>query len=397
MRVAHTSDWHAGRVFKQVPRTPELEEVLANLGDDLERERVELLLVSGDVFDTGAPSAQAERLVFSFFKRVGGAGIRTVVIAGNHDNAARMEAWGRLTELVDVTVVERPVPRDEGGLVEVATASGERALVAAVPFAHPRYFVSALEMALGREQGAGPRISGDTAARQSYAEGLRGVVEHLAGGFAPDAVNLLMLHTHLVGAVFSGSERQVHLGDEWAATPQALPAQAQYVALGHIHRPQRVEAAPAPAFYAGSPLQLDFGEAGEKKSWRLVDVRAGQPAHVEAVPYRGGRRLVRVSADLPTLEADAERLRREDALLWVRVPLLFPDSELNAKVRQLLPNAVKVEASLPAPTDAAASDRPPTGASERELFRAFYRSRKGGEPPEALLAAFDTFLHDAQE
>jgi exonuclease SbcD len=397
MRIAHTSDWHAGRVFKQVARLPELAAVLEAMGDDLEREKVELLLVSGDVFDSGAPSADAERLVFSFFRRVGRAGLRTVVIAGNHDNASRMEAWGRLAELVDVTVVERPRSRDEGGLVELATRGGERAQVAAVPFAAPRLFVSALEAAQGRTDAAGQRLPGETVARQSYAEGLAAVVANLSEGFRPDAVNLLMLHTHLTGAVFSGSERQVHLGDDWAATPQAIPSRAQYVALGHIHNPQRVEAASAPALYAGSPLQMDFGEEGEDKSFVLVDARAGQPARIERVPYRGGRRLRRLRADLETLERDAPALRESGDLLALSVPLRTADPELNARVRRLLPNAVRVEAEVEAASGAAATLRPAAGTSERELFRAYQRARRGSEPPEELMRAFDELLHGCQD
>src|SRR6185295_5096371 len=93
MKIAHTSDWHAGRAFKRIDRLPELGAVLEHMGDRLEREQVDVLLVSGDVFDSGAPVAEAERMVFGFFKRLGRAGIQTVVIAGNHDSPARVEAW----------------------------------------------------------------------------------------------------------------------------------------------------------------------------------------------------------------------------------------------------------------------------------------------------------------
>src|SRR5688572_29503835 len=165
MRIAHTSDWHAGRIFKQVPRLPELEEILSNLGDDLEREKIDLLLMSGDVFDTGSPRPEAERAVFRFFKRVGQAGIPTVVIAGNHDNAARIEAWGALAELASVRAVARPCPADRGGLQTIVTRSGEKALVAAVPFASPGDLVSALEVA-----------DSDTSSKQRYADGMRGIV-----------------------------------------------------------------------------------------------------------------------------------------------------------------------------------------------------------------------------
>jgi len=109
------------------------------------------------------------------------------------------------------------------------------------------------------------------------APGMRTLVAQYARRFRADAVNLLCLHTHLDGAVFTGSERRVHLGEAWACAPHALPATAQYIALGHIHRPQRVPA-PSPAEYAGSPLQLDYGEAGESKSFVRIDATPGRPA-----------------------------------------------------------------------------------------------------------------------
>jgi len=280
MRILHTSDWHAGRVWKGVDRLPELAAVLENIGNFVEHDSIDLVLMSGDVFDSGVPSAEAERLVFGFLKRIGGAGAHTIVIAGNHDYPARLDAWGILAELVNVHVIGRPRRAEAGGVIEVTNGAGETAVVACVPFAPPRAFVSAFELA-----------ASETEARQRYADSLRAVVEHLAVRFRPEAVNLLMAHTHLEGAILSGSERQVHIGEEWAASAQALPAFAHYVALGHIHKPQRIETAPAPTYYAGSPLQLDFGEVGEEKSFVVIDARPRQPARVERVPYRGGTPL----------------------------------------------------------------------------------------------------------
>ena len=114
MLIVHTSDWHAGRLWKGIDRLDELEAVLAHCGDFIERERADLLLMTGDVFDTRGPSAAAERAVFRFFRRVGRAGTRTVVIAGNHDDPLRLDAWGTLAELVEVTTVARPRRANEG-------------------------------------------------------------------------------------------------------------------------------------------------------------------------------------------------------------------------------------------------------------------------------------------
>lgn len=386
MRLAHSSDWHAGRVLKRVERLPELAAVLENLGDDLEREKVDVLLMSGDVFDSGAPVADAERVVFSFFKRLGRAGIESVVIAGNHDSPARMEAWSGLAELVGVHAVARPRPCDKGGLVTLA-AGGATLRVAAVPFASPIHFFSALELA-----------EGETRPHQRYADGLKQIVQNVTGGFRPDAVNVLMLHTHVEGAAFSGSERRVHLGEEWAATPQAIPATAHYVALGHIHKPQLLETAPSPAQYAGSPLQMDFGETGEDKSFVLVDARPGQPARMERVGYRGGRRLRRVRASLAELERDRARLADPGTLLWVSIPLDAPDPDINARVRGLLPNALRVEVELPVSSlfDPRAAAARAQALEPAELFAAFVRKARGEAAlePELLAAFRELYAHE---
>src|SRR6516162_1233049 len=165
MLIVHTSDWHAGRLWKGIDRLPELEAVLENLADFIEHEHVDLLLMSGDVFDSRGPSAAAERAVFRFFRRVGKSGTKTAVIAGNHDDPLRLEAWGTLAEFVNVATVARPRPADRGGVIELDVRSGERAIIAAVPFAKTSDLVSAMDMA-----------NDDTAAHQRYAEGMRRIV-----------------------------------------------------------------------------------------------------------------------------------------------------------------------------------------------------------------------------
>jgi exonuclease SbcD len=375
MRFVHTSDWHAGRTWKGRDRSDELGAVLEHLADYLARERIELLLVSGDVFDSGAPVAHAEKLVFGFFKRVGQAGTKSVVIAGNHDSPARIEAWGTLAELVDVHAVGVPRPIARGGVIAFETRDRERVNVAVVPFAPTRTLVTALELA-----------DDDTQARQRYGTEMGRIIDHLATSFRADAVNLLVAHTHLEGASFSGSERRVHLGDEWAATPQVLPSTAHYVALGHIHKPQRIPAATARTEYAGSPLQLDFGEIGEEKSFVVVDARPRQPVVVERVPYRGARSLKDVRATLAELERDATALR-EQGWLRVKVPLPARDTELNAKVRRLLPNAVSVDDELPeaqAPKEVLHT----SSMSPTEAYRAYFESEHGTIPEDAVVEKF---------
>jgi len=383
VRIVHTSDWHAGRVWKRIDRLPELADVLEHLGDFLESQRIDLLLMSGDVFDSGAPHPAAERLVFGFLKRIGRAGVQSVVIAGNHDSPARLQAWGTLAELVGVQAVAFPRRRQDGGLIEVGSRSGERARVAAVPFAAPRRLISALDLS-GEE----------TRAKQKYDQGMREIIAHLVGGFEAETINLVMAHTHLQGAIVSGSERQVHLGEEWATTPQGLPSTAHYIALGHIHRPQRMESAPAPAHYAGSPLQLDFGEAGEAKSFLLIDARARQPAHIERVPYQGGLPLRSLRKNLDELEREAPRLSTQ-GWLRVTVPMSGADPDLNSRVRRLVPNVVSVQIELPERAEEDRS-RPPPGSQPRDLYLAYCRERHHAPPEKELAETFDRLLEEAE-
>jgi DNA repair protein SbcD/Mre11 len=382
MRVVHTSDWHAGRIWKGIDRANELEAVLDDLAEFLQRERVELLLVSGDVFDNGAPVAKAEKLVFAFFKRIGKAGTRSIVIAGNHDSPARIEAWGLLAELVGVYALGSPRPAEHGGVLRLHSCDGDPLNVAVIPFAPSRQLVTAAELA-----------GNETDARQRYADGFATIVERLCRQYRADSINLLMAHTHLQGAVLANSERQVHVGDDWAATPQVLPSNAHYIALGHIHRPQRIDAAAAPAEYAGSPMQLDFGEIGQEKSFVFFDAKPRQPVHPERVPYRGARPLHGVRATLPELERDAARLRE---LGWLRVEVLLerriPD--LNAVVRRMLPDAVSVQEVLPPPA-AVLDVVHASGMSPSEAYRVYFESEHG-HPAEDVLVDKFTSLYDEQ-
>ncbi len=323
-------------------------------------------------------------MVFRFLRRVGRAGTKTVAIAGNHDSAVRMEAWGTLAELVDVHAVGQPRAADRGGVITISSRSGERAVVAAVPWAPVRSIVSALEI-----------VTDENGARQHYARWMKQLIEHLSARFAPDAINLLIAHAHIDGAALSGSERKAHLGAGWVISPQALVSRAHYVALGHIHRPQMIEAAPSPACYAGSPIQLDFGEAGEHKSFVVIDVHPGQAARIERVPYRGGTPLRQVRATLAELEQESDTLSKS-GWLKVIVPLAAPDPDLGAKVRRLLPNAVVVDYD-PLRDEIVPSQVDQAGLAPAELFRVYFRDQHGTEPDQALVEVFERMHQMARE
>ncbi len=373
MKIVHTSDWHVGRRWKGIQRLDELEAVLDHLASFIEEHAIDIVLHTGDVFDSRNPPAEAEQLVNRFLVRVGRTGAQMLVLAGNHDDPLRFDARSLLTEFVNVQIIGRPRTASRGGTRTLVTRGGETAVVAALPFASPGAWVSALDLA-GEEAGA----------RKKYAEMFHLAVEDLCGAYQPDAVNLLMAHTHIEGALFGESERRVHIGEDWAAAPEALPSTASYIALGHMHKPQKIDG-PRPAWYAGSLLQMDFGEAGEEKSFIVVTASPGQAATVEHVPYEGGLPLVDLRAPLAELEETADRYRT--GWLRVTVPLTERDPDLNRKVRELLPNALVVRADLPEP-EAQPEVRLETGGSPVGHYGAYHRRVYQRE---ADLDVLDTF------
>jgi exonuclease SbcD len=375
MRIVHTADWHVGRVWKNLNRLDETAAVLDHLARFVLQERIDLLLMAGDVFESGSPTAEAERLVFRFFRRLGEAGIQSIVIAGNHDSAARVDAWGTLAELVGVRTVGKPRAAANGGVMEISTRGGETAVVAALPFAPVRTWVSGLQLA-----------TDGSAARGHYREMFRQAVASLSAAFRQDAVNLLIAHTHLEGALLGGSERRAHVAEDWTAAPEALPASAHYIALGHIHKPQRMARAPAPAHYAGSPLPLDFSEVGQRKVFLFIEAECGVPARIEQISYEGGKPLADVRLTLEQLDMQQAGLRSA-GWLRVTVPLEEPDPDLARKVRALVPNTVVVLAELP---ERAVQEvaRPPAGATPIELYRAYHLREHGQEPDPEVVEAF---------
>jgi exonuclease SbcD len=373
MKIVHTSDWHIGRRWKGVQRLDELAAVLDHLATFIEENSVDLVLHTGDVFESRNPPAEAEQLVNRFLIRVGQSGAHMLIIAGNHDDPLRLDARSLLTEFINVQIVGRPRAASWGGIRTLETRCGETAVIAALPFASPGAWVSALDLA-GEERSA----------RLQYARMFELAVEELSGAFRPDAVNLVMAHTHLEGALFGESERRVHIAEDWAASPQALPSTASYIALGHLHKPQKIDG-PVPTYYAGSLLQMDFGEAGEEKSFVVVTVSPGRPASIEHIPYEGGLPLVNLRTSLAELEEAADRYRT--GWLRVTVPLTEKDPDLNRKVRELLPNALVVRADLPVaeePSDLRLeTGLPPVG------HYAAYHLREHGQA--ADVAVLDTF------
>jgi exonuclease SbcD len=386
MRFLHTSDWHVGKPLRGRSRDSEyvaaLEEVLGIAKD----ERVDAVLIAGDTFDSAVPPPEAERIVFHFLGELVGAGIPAVIIAGNHDHPRRMNAYAPVLGRLGVHVIGEPVPADEGGIIELPRRDGgETAVIAALPWVSERKVRDFDDlMKEGRHA-------------EQYAEGVANMMAHLAKSFRADAVNIMIAHVLMEDARVGGpesGERPLHMGQTYVIRRQALPQTAQYIALGHVHMPQ--EAVLANAYYSGSLLQCDFGEAGQAKRVNIIDISPGRKANVTHVPLKSIRQLRNIGSAKQGVSLDEIRILTDemaDAYLkvWVKVDRPFPG--LAEQVREMLPNAVDIVVER---TDVERPEGPRLeGMSPQELFAAYYARQHESEPAPELTALFNRLLEEA--
>jgi exonuclease SbcD len=384
VKILHTADWHVGRTLRGRSRAEEHRAVLEEIADIAADEGVDVVLVCGDLFDTAAPTPEAERIVYQALLDLARTGASVVVIAGNHDNPRRLQAVEPLLDLG--RVITRPLFRSpaEGGVLEIASRAGdETAQVAVVPFLSQRHVIRA-------EQLLDPDL--DAAAHhQTYDARLRSLVEALCAGVGPDTVNLVAAHLTAAGGLLGGGDRAAHTGFAYEVGSHAFPASAHYVALGHLHRSQAVPG-PCPIHYSGSPLQLDFGEVHDTKAVMVVEAHPGAPAEVHPVELRSGRRLRTIRGTFAELEPLAGSTEDDYLKIIVREA---PRVGLADDVRQLFPEAVDVVIERPdgpAGVDGRVRRVERHGRKPTELF-ADYLGEQGIDDP-ALLGLFADVLEE---
>lgn len=381
MKLLHTSDWHVGKTIRGHSRVPEHEAVLSEIVSLSAENSVDLVIVAGDLFETATPTAEAESLVYRTLLQLLDTGTHVAVISGNHDNARRLRAVAPVFEALGrIHLVTEPTRPDDGGVVRLSMRGGDVRL-AMLPFVSKRGVVRAADI---MEAAAYENT-------QAYADRMRLLIETLTAEFGPDTVNILAAHAFVYGGQLGGGERAAHFIDEYAISAQSFPVTASYVALGHVHRPQKIPGA-APIHYCGSPLQLDFGEEDQLKQVNLVEIEPGVPPEVTPVPLSGGRELRTLRGTVAELAARSEAGAVADDA-WLRVVVNEPRrAGLADEVRELLGEGV-VDVRMDDPTPQRKQRATRRGRAPTEMFDEFLAERNVQD--ERVRAMFAELL-DAQ-
>lgn len=354
MKVLHTADWHIGKRLYGVDRTAESSAVLAEVRDVAAAEAVDAVLVAGDLLDRRLVDPACLGACLTALQAL--AEVAPVVaVTGNHDDP---DLWGHLAPYLaprGITVAGRVGGSAPDAVVSVATGAGPLH-VGALPW---------LETArLGLAAGADRR-----GAHGTYADDVAGILAVLAGELrgrrsAQGGAAALLGHLLVDGAAAGGGERELTLGISYAVTAGAVPTDLDYLALGHVHRPQRVPRVQAAGRYAGSPLALDFSEDNHAKSVAVAEI-SGDVTEVREVPLAAGRRLARIRGPLEELPRLAAA--HEGAYLFCEVELDRVALDLVREVRDLLPGALRVEPRYAAAEDDAGAAPGAEGPEPRSL------------------------------
>ena len=380
MRILHTADWHVGKKLGRIDRSTETEAVLDQLIEATRAAQADLVIVAGDLFDRALPPFLSLRLVLEALVRLADTGARVVAIPGNHDSPELFEVLAPHLAHSGVTLVHKPLAADAGGVVRVPSRDGaETAQVACFPFLHEAHVVDFMDT--------------QDAMHKSYADRVRDICKHYADAMQRSSdrttVDVLAAHFMIHGAVPSGSERELHIGEAYMARAEALPAGVHYAALGHIHKAQPAPGSSGHGRYAGSLMQLDFGETDQDKSVLLVDVTPEGKRSIEELPITAGRRLKRVEATLDDLRGQADDLH--GAILDVGVITDGPSPGLADEVREFLPDALYVRAVYE--RDDVRVERP-EGMALTDLYSAYYQERHQTQPEDELVAALHELVDE---
>lgn len=398
MRILHTADWHLGKRLETFNRLEEQREVLDEICSIAEREKVDVVLVAGDLFDTYNPPVEAVELLYRTLKRLSGNGRRPVIaIAGNHDSADRIESPDPLARECGIIFAGYPsteipvfglesglqVLRSEAGFVEIKLPRNPVPLrLLLTPYANEQRLKTFL--GIGNE---------DANLNALLKEKWQALADKYCDG---KGVNILLAHLFVMergGEIPEepDDEKPINIGTAAAIFTENIPRQVQYTALGHLHRAHTVGV--ENIVYCGSPLSYSFAEAGQQKSVAIIDAEAGQEIKVEKIVLTKGRTLHRKRFEnIP----DAVEWLAQNPGTLVELTIAC-DEFLQAGDRKSLLQAhdgiiaiiPEIKGDSPSGFSTSQIDM---GMNMNDMFRQYFKSKKSQEPNDTLMDLFKEIM-----
>ena len=379
MRILHTSDWHLGRSFHREDLLGHQGAFVDHLLEVVEAEKVDVVVVSGDVYDRALPHVDAVALADETFARLAASRADVVVSSGNHDSAQRLGFGSRLMDAAGVYV------RTDAGSVGTPVVLGDRhgdVAIHAIPYLDP----SAL---------LGPWSLGHRSHEAALSQAMARVRADLSTR-SPTTRSVVLAHAFVAGATPSESERDISVGGVSRVATSVFEG-IDYTALGHLHGRHVLADG---LRYSGSPLAYSFSEADQVKGSWLVELGATGFASATWVDAPVPRRLARLSGSLKDLLTDPALAAHEND--WVQATLTDTRRPARAmeQLRRRFPHTLVLQFPTP-PTDQRAPARPVSGTSDHAIALDFVRHVRGSKATKAesalLQEAVDACCHDPDQ
>lgn len=386
MKILHTSDWHIGKRLAGRDRLDEQRVALEEIASICDRERIDLVLVAGDVFDTFLPSAEAEDLFYESVKKIAGEERCVLLISGNHDDNIRLTAATALSEELGIYVYgnaghipklcqNRRVFPVEAGANHIVFRSGEEEVfVNVLPYPNEA------------------RLKEDKNPDEKFLDKMQRWMNAGQSENKRGLPSVFLSHLFIAGGAVSEGEREIDLGGARAVPLSALP-QCDYTALGHLHKRQSFR---GNVVYSGSILQYAFDEAGAKKSVVLFDLDREGVQNERRIELTAGKQLVRLQAD--GVAAAAELVKNYPDC-YIELTVFLKEPLLSSQVRELREANAGIVLILPQVSQEGqvAEAVSLKQLSDSELFKTFYRKKFAQEPSDELTELFLSLTEGCDE
>lgn len=302
MKILHTADWHIGKKLHQFDLSEDVDLFVDWLADLIKLKEIDLLLISGDIFDLANPSSEARKQYYRTLLKLKNTNCKIILTGGNHDSPNMLNAPKEILHMLDIHIIGGMTEEIKDLVICLPNPENPELVVAAIPFLRDADLRKANE--------------GET-----YEDRLKIVqkgIENtylMAGKFCNDCYSgipiIAMGHLYTAGASSSDSERDIQMGNQAMFQASRFGNDFAYIALGHIHKPQRINN-PIPAFYSGAPYPLSFSERNDQKRVLFIDTENGfEP---ESIEIPSNRKLIRIQGTLEEIKSKLQHINTPSVL-----------------------------------------------------------------------------------
>ncbi len=296
MKILHTADWHLGKKLHKHDLSKDHQMFLDWLINLIQEQNIDLLLISGDIFDLANPPIEARAMYYWFLRQMIQLKCKIIIIGGNHDSAQMLDAPREILQLLDIKVVGGATNPIENEIVVL-----ENLVVCAVPYLRD----ADLRQAIEGESGTS-RIENVRLGIKKHYDTLAEICQEKY----PNLPKIAMGHLYAHGASTSDSEREIQIGNEAGIDSDCFSKAFDYVALGHIHRPQIIGGNER-IRYSGSPIPLSFSEKNDQKIVLILEIAENQIQEVDTVEVPKFRELKRISGTLEVVKSKMNSFQNE--------------------------------------------------------------------------------------